>query len=370
LANDSQLRLARRLRELRKELDLTQPQVARALRVSVPLISSWESEKAPELPPVDRLSAYATAFATEAAESGPRWRPGSVDNLSPTERNRQEQLTKELLGLRRAAQGTGAAPEADNPWRFPDGGDITIVCGKLSDQLRQTMPTWASTQPDYLRMYSLADLDSLVEVYGHIRATNPETTVKIKLPEEVVGADDYESHLVLLGGPDWNTTMEATLAALQVPITQKERPTEEDRGGFDIRDGIGVFHDSGKVAKRHDGNPWHFLPRHHSDGVLAEDVALFVRGPNPNRRERTVTICSGVNSQGTYGAVLALTDPEFRDRNAAYIESRGFPPAKTYSLLFRVEVGKMRLKAVTPNWQESRTVLHEWSEDPAWQPQN
>jgi transcriptional regulator with XRE-family HTH domain len=64
--------LARRLRELREaswpDMKVTQPQLARAMggdrSLSVALISSWESRTNPKIPPIPRLEAYATFFAT------------------------------------------------------------------------------------------------------------------------------------------------------------------------------------------------------------------------------------------------------------------------------------------------------------------
>ena len=56
--------------------------------------------------------------------------------------------------------------------------------------------------------------------------------------------------------------------------------------------------------------------------ILLEDVALFARAVNPFNRKRFVTICNGMYGRGTYGAVRALTDERFRDRNMEYIQAR------------------------------------------------
>src|ERR1700678_1593339 len=70
--NDAQRRLARRLRELRErrwpDIVVTQSQLASALggnkRLSVPLISSWESRTNPKIPTPQRLEGYAAFFAS------------------------------------------------------------------------------------------------------------------------------------------------------------------------------------------------------------------------------------------------------------------------------------------------------------------
>jgi Helix-turn-helix domain len=75
---DPRLLLARRLRMLREEhwpgMKVSQPQLARALGkgkpLSAALISSWESQTNPAIPPLPHLHAYATLFATRRSFGG------------------------------------------------------------------------------------------------------------------------------------------------------------------------------------------------------------------------------------------------------------------------------------------------------------
>src|SRR5262249_34777439 len=94
-----QLALPRRLRALRQghwpERRLTQQELAQALAVdfrplSVPLIASWESVTSPKIPPVARLEAYATFFATPRSIEG---RPHllNVQDLTDEERQAREE---------------------------------------------------------------------------------------------------------------------------------------------------------------------------------------------------------------------------------------------------------------------------------------
>ena len=69
--NDAQRRLAARLRELRAswpDVAVTQRDLARAFGgdkpLSVPLISSWETQANPKIPPPHRIESYAAFFAT------------------------------------------------------------------------------------------------------------------------------------------------------------------------------------------------------------------------------------------------------------------------------------------------------------------
>src|SRR6516164_6767242 len=97
--------LARYLRLLREErwpnMKITQPQLAAALGgerpLSVPLISSWESASNPKIPPIPRLEAYATFFATERSvvQSPPRML--SVAELTEAEQLAREEILRELM---------------------------------------------------------------------------------------------------------------------------------------------------------------------------------------------------------------------------------------------------------------------------------
>ena len=80
---------------------------------------------------------------------------------------------------------------------------------------------------------------------------------------------------------------------------------------------------------------------------------------SPFNRERFVTICNGMYGRGTYGAVRALTDARFRDRNSEYIQAR-FADSEAYCILMRVTVEASA--TLTPDWTLSATRLFEWSE--------
>jgi hypothetical protein len=111
-----------------------------------------------------------------------------------------------------------------------------------------------------------------------------------------------------------------------------------------------------------DGRPRLIPPHLDTEGHLLEDVALFFyRGVTPFNRKRTLIVCSGVFGRGTLGAVRALTDARFRDRNAAYLRRR-FGDAESFSVISQVPV----LDGVgqTPDWTLEENRLHEWPEAP------
>jgi len=341
--------LARRLKALREEqwpdAGLTQAQLARAFGgVSISLISSWENIDKPVRPPTRRIEAYATLFATRRSlEGGLHLLP--VGELTDEEQDGRKDLLEELLWLREGNEPVSAKTTTD-VWTFPEGEDITIVCAELPRELREHLTYADPESADFVTLYTYADPDALIELYGHIRARNPENDVTFHTTEELT-PDHYTTHLVLLGGVDWNTVTAAVIERVDLPVEQVVRaddaPTSEP-GGFRVR---------------HDGRTELFAPLLDSEGHLLEDVAHFYRGVSPFNRKRSVSVCNGMYGRGTLGAVRALTDRRFRDRNSEYLRKR-FANAESYSIISRVPV--VAGKGLTPDWTIEENRLHEWPE--------
>lgn len=363
-------RLARRLRALRvqhwSDLKVTQQQIAEALggenALSLSLISSWESTRKPVFPPASRLAGYATFFASRRSVESEPARLLSEHELSEEERIVRDELHTQLLSLRfpegqqyvdepgqfgarplTLSGSVGDTTIGGGTWFFPDQRPIIIVCGSLPKRFRERMPFTEPKDPDYVRSYSLADLDALLELHGHIRAVNPVAEVRICRPDEL-GEDDFTAHLVLIGGVDWNPINRDITRRLDLPVRQQMRPRDGDPGFFSTARGAT------------------FKPvLDESNGSLREDVAHFFRGKNPYNARRTVTLCNGMYGRGTYGAVRALTDARFRDRNEDYVRKR-FRDAHTFSILMRVRINPNGA-VVTPDWMQDEDRLHEWPAD-------
>jgi hypothetical protein len=358
---DSRLALARRLKALREERwprrAITQGQLAEALSTRKPLsvasISSWESTTAPKPPPVHRLEAYATFFATERSVAKEPYQLIDLSQLTEFEQTTRDRLLTELTRLRTAATGAGpveAGEEADRGlWHFPDNEPVTIVCAQLPPDLLANVPYADPNNPDYVRLYTFADPDALLELYGHVRALNPATDVSFRIASEL-GSDEYPAtHLISLGGVDWNIVTSDLMTRLDLPVRQDTRPQHSNAGYFEVTEGGETKKFEPELRKTANGN------------LLVEDVAHFYRGPSPYNRELTVTICNGMFGRGTLGAVRALTDAQFRDKNERYVQKR-FADRETISILTRVSVVKGRV--VAPDWTDPDVRLHEWSEDP------
>ncbi|MGI5245725.1 helix-turn-helix domain-containing protein [Dactylosporangium sp. CA-139066] len=369
--------LARHLRDLRKrhwpELQqITQKQLAEALGGDKPLstsvISSWENPINPVAPPAHRLAGYARFFAsTRSVETDPA-RLLEDDELTDEEQEAEHRIAAELQRLRHA-EAEETAARGGNPisvlsaggeielapgdrigggtWYFgPDAKRIVIVTARLPEHLRANMPYAHKSDPDYVRAYTYTDVDSVIELFGHIRAVNPLAEVRIRTDDRLIG-DDYHSHLVLLGGIDFNPITRDLIKQLKPRINQQARLTAEDNGWFEV-DG-----------KRYE--PVVEVDEETGQRTLVEDVAYFFRGPSPMNVKRTVTLCNGMFGRGTYGAVRALTDRQFRNRNEGYVKQR-FGATESFSLLFRVNV--FAGETVTPDWTVAHTRLHEWPDTP------
>ncbi|HZE38281.1 MAG TPA: helix-turn-helix transcriptional regulator [Stackebrandtia sp.] len=355
--------LAQRLRGLREsawpEISLTQRDLARVLGgprpLSVPLISSWENLNRPVIPPIERLLAYAAFFCTKRSVESRPYRILDESELSDAERRHRAALEHELLdvraeasrGLETEARAAATAPEdaLGGPWHFTDRKPITIVCAEVPAPQRDQLPTPDDRVRAYAELYSYAYLDSLFELHGHLRAANPTTTVTVRKVRSLV-PQDYTTHLVLLGGAEWNQATRELMRRLQLPVRQLRSDQPDSR-----RDTMFQYTDD-KGATVNANVTWA------DDERLLSDVGHFVRARNPFNLKRTVTICNGIDSRGVLGTVRALTDERFRERNGAYLNKR-LAESDKFSVLTRVQL--VEGGPLTPDWTIEATRIHEWN---------
>jgi hypothetical protein len=288
-----------------------------------------------------------------------------VDALSPVESSRRE--TGELGG---------------RFWYFPDGQTITILCTPLSD--RQLgygrggdLPEGAApitaysrpSHPNHNEMLRNGDMDALVELVGHIRAENPSAEVRWQTYNRVRDSDDLTGHLVILGGSDY---VAGTVPSPDDPVDWFIRRLELPVSTRISASGDPEFDTEFVVTTSDDGEPEYggtqeetyqprFLrqgsepdsPRVTDGGVptLEYDLALIARRANPLNVSARITICAGIFSRGTYGAVRAFTDANLRARNERYLE-RHFPNTNKFWILFRVPVYS-GARTITPDFERA-----------------
>jgi transcriptional regulator with XRE-family HTH domain len=343
----AEAQLALRLRQLREGIGLTQAEMAKLLsteiRVGAASISSWENLRTSALPPQTRLEPYARLLVTHR-RSGERGKLTSEDELNTTETEERDRLLADLDGLWENARGSQeqeAAAAILRSWFFDDEGPVAIICPEAPLQARG--PLGDPTDPNYTQAHAFADLDALVELFGHIRAeNNSDYKVNFKLASEV-RADDLSGHLVLLGGVAWNSLTRHLLRTLtRLPVRQIEVP-ELSTGEI-----FAVGH--GKDERR-------FEPEWAPDDEkeLVEDVGLLARVANPYNSNRTLTLCNGIHSRGVLGAVRALTDVRVREANEAFLAERF---TDEYAVLMRVPV--YQGEALSPDLRNPDSRLYEW----------
>ena len=349
-ASPAARQLAQRLRQLRQQqwpdARLTQEKLAAAFNEEEPLapvtVSSWESLTSPKVPPRHRLLAYARFFATQrSVEADPRLLP--YGELTPEEKIAYKKLETELLRLRSLASGDEEEIAFSKSWHFADNGRVTFVCAQLPSE--ETGPLADPSSPNFTELQAYADLDALMELHGHIRAENPLITVHYRIPAEVK-ADDLTGHLILLGGVVWNEITERLSEMARLPIRQFAHP--------DLLSGEIFLADV-------DGQEKEFWPKWANAGrtVLAEDVGLLARVPNPLNSSRTLTICNGIHSRGVYGAVRSLTDAQLRDANERYIATR-FGNSESFAILMSVSI--IKNETMTPDFSSPGVVRYQWSQ--------
>ncbi|MEV6491424.1 helix-turn-helix transcriptional regulator [Actinoplanes sp. NPDC051633] len=335
--------LAKQLKALRTGAGLTQLALSKALGVSVPLISSWEKDT---IPPDSRLDEIARVFSADWTGK-PQLK--DVDDLGPAEQAAYEGLRTELFDLRQPEPA--GPPIVQNPLKFGAGEAITIVCSKATDSKRLEIGDVELDDANYIDSYKYGDLDALIELLPAVVALNPISPIAVGTADELSAAD-LNDHLIALGGVDLNSVTAALMAYFDhVPVKQHHRRNADDIGSFDV----GLPNGKRRVLRPK-------VSREGERTILREDVAHFLRAPNPYNRRRTLTIFNGMFSRGSYGVVRALTDPKIRERNAAYAAER-LNSADTYSLVCRVRI--IAKEVVVPDWTVAEDRLHEWPEEVA-----
>jgi transcriptional regulator with XRE-family HTH domain len=340
-------RLAERLRDLRESSHLTQKQLAKVLggtgALSIATVSLWEKPGSDRLPPPQRLDVYARLFCTSRSFGSGAPRLLRDEELTGEERERKAELYAELLALRERAQSTDAAtalleqPYAEpssSIWRFGDDAAISIVCSDAPDP-----PSYADPgHLNYTRFARHADLDTLIEVYGQVKADNPGTWTRI-LPPDSVERDFALNHLVIIGGSAIGAVGPWIAPGVPLPTTQ---PTGQTH--------VLVYEAEGEELE--------FRSLRDDDGTLTQDIGFIAKAPHKVVPGRTVIVLGGITSRGVHGAALAFIDPHVKDSNEHYLKN-AFGDTDTFLILMRVPVRNDA--ALPPNLSDEDVRGFEWS---------
>jgi hypothetical protein len=350
-AGPGAVRLAERLKDLREgaPVPLTQSALGLAFGdaenpVSPAAVSTWENPGSGRVVPFSRLDAYARLFCTARSFEGT---PHLLElsELTDDERKRFAELKDELVALRDFAVGHHRASSSRGErsmWHFADGARITLVCSRLPEDRRP--PSSGPDELNYIRWSDLADLDSLIEIYGAVRAYNPPNTQVVIMAAQDLRERDVANHLVLIGGMIWSTVAPWFSRIFPMPIQ-----FSDPQGDAAHTIVVGNPEDPGDANRE-------FRYKLDDNGRLVEDVGLFCRGRNPAAPRRTVTICSGITTRGVRGAARCFIDPEMREHNEQYVSR--FPDGSTYCMVMRVPV--INRDPTTPDLSKKDSRLFEW----------
>jgi hypothetical protein len=244
-------------------------------------------------------------------------------------------------------------------WHFQGAGAVSIVCAGAPDP-----PSYASEYHlNYSRLAKYADLDALMEVHGQVRVENPDSVVRVGLPEGL-GQELSLEHLIIIGG-----------AAVKVAIEPGAK-TDEAKTSAEAIDEGSLVNDTElfasdiplPVAQPAGGTHFfecavsnerrEFFSAYDDEGVLLEDVGLIGRCPHPITPEKTVTVLSGITSRGVHGAALCFINSHIRSGNERYLREK-FGNADKFCILMRVTVRNHL--ALPPNLWSDDVRLYEWS---------
>jgi hypothetical protein len=311
--------------------------------VAAGTVSTWENHRNPAPLPEQRLEPYARLFASSRSWTD---KPHLVPEaeLTSEEKARRDEVLAELRELWLATRiGTTQQASSHRSWFFYDDGPLTIICPDAPEGAMG--PLAAPSNPNYTELHAYADVDALMELWGHIRAENSTTFAARFKRASQFDADDLSGHVVLLGGIAWNELTRHVEQLLQrlLPVRQVELKGLTTGDIFEITQ---------------NGEESRFLPVWDTDDPrnLTEDVAFLARIANPFNSTRTLTICNGIHGRGVVGAVRALTDELLRDSNEAYLAER-FPRGE-FAVLLRVLV--INGRALSPDLRQPQTRLYEW----------
>jgi hypothetical protein len=212
------------------------------------------------------------------------------------------------------------------------GPDVDVIGAALAGASSTGVQYANPWHPNAIQSLWNGDIDATIELVGHVRAENPGSDVRWLLDDQV-NLDGLTGHIIILGGGDYlfGQKQDHPLGYLRDRL---ELPLEtEISGGGDLEYDahfVVLTDDDGTPAQKGSRREI-YAPRFitdaagvvkdHGQPLLEYDVAFLLRAPNPLNLSGTLTVCTGIFSRGTYGAVRALTDASLRARNERYLSS-------------------------------------------------
>jgi hypothetical protein len=232
---------------------------------------------------------------------------------------------------------SGSTASHQPMWEFPDGSRIVLVSLRLPEDRRP--PSANPKNLNYVRLAELADLDTVIDIHGAVRAHNPASQVVITAAQDLT-QHDVANHLVLIGGYAWEEVASWFSRIFPMPVVFWD-PLEH--GAIKVR-----LPEGGEREFKHTliGEE------------IVEDVGFLAFGKNPSAPRRKLIVCGGITTRGVHGAALCFIDMEMREGNERYLRSR-FSGDATSCVVMRVPI--MNNDPLTPDLSKPENRLFEWS---------
>lgn len=210
-------------------------------------------------------------------------------------------------------------------WGIKDGDAVIVVCSELENP-----ETRQHVEPrEFIYNLKYGDVDAYFEVVITLLRLYPAIKLRVMSAGELEATRvDLASHLIVIGGPDYNTL---TNRVLSWNVTQFEyRSSDMAARSTQHPDEIVIY------DKLHD--------REYCYESDDRDFGYFERIVNPHNSDRRIVLIGGCHTIGVTGAVKAFSMAESEDgeipqgvlRNAKIVAKR-VGKTKCFSVLVAVE---------------------------------
>lgn len=173
-------------------------------------------------------------------------------------------------------------------WGIKDGEKVTIVCSELDDpEKRQNLE-----EREYIYSLKYGDLDAYIEVLVTLLSLYPSLKLRVISVGEINHTkQDLSTHIVVVGGPDYNELTKKILKTDKTRFNYKSPYLEISSETYP--DEIVIFD---KITNKE-----------YCSLTDDEDFGYFEQLPNPYNPENKVILLGGCHTIGVTGAVKAFS---------------------------------------------------------------
>jgi len=262
---------------------------------------------------------------------------GPIANIRGRLANSIKMYLLDILGEReRAKEKYKSLSVIRDFWGFIEGVDkeIFVVCPviPLEDRTQYSLPE----SEEYMFLEKFGDKDSLIEITALLNKLYPTMTVK-KYTCEDMPKEGYESNLILIGGPGYNTIVKEILERINSPFN------------YDLEEDLLV--DKFKNIKY--GSKF-------SSGNIVKDYGFFLKIPNPYNDTKKLIMINGIHTYGVFGVVKAFTTTDQGFKNCEQIIEK-FGKDPSFCVLFEIEI--LNNQVITPKININNIISYPWEEN-------